>query len=182
MKYVLALFCFFLTVFSQLWCSRHGNECRCFLRGGILVFLLQRMRGREGERRDMLSFHLCLWRLAFVSTFGQMKEKMEFKAKHLRAFKTVLLICTWLICNNTCGAGWALILPEMERSTFRLFFSDLSIDDNSPWYPPIYFHKENSVQRPFQTVKYGNNCYWDVKCIPTVSGYSFQIWLNNLPF
>lgn len=142
MKYVLALFCFFLTVFSQLWCSRHGNECRCFLRGGILVFLLQRMRGREGERRDMLSFHLCLWRLAFVSTFGQMKEKMEFKAKHLRAFKTVLLICTWLICNNTCEAGWALILPEMERSTFRLFFSDLSIDDTLRGIHPYIFIKK----------------------------------------
>lgn len=100
MKYVLVLFCFFLsfwlTVFSQLYCGRHGNECRCFLRGGILVFLLQWMTGREGERerRAMLSFHLCLWRLAFVSTFGQAKSKMEFEAKHLRAFKMVLLICT----------------------------------------------------------------------------------------
>lgn len=95
-----------------------------------------------GKGRDMLSFHLCLWRLAFVSTFGQMKEKMEFKAKHLRAFKTVLLICAWLICNNTCGAGWALILPEMERSTFRLFFSDLSIQDTLCGIHPYIFIKK----------------------------------------
>lgn len=50
------------------------------------------------------------------------------------------------------------------------------------WYPLIYFHNENSVQHPSQTVKYGNNCYQDAKGIPTVSGRSFQIWFNDLPF
>lgn len=57
-KYVIFLFhiclgpC--LTAFSQLYSGRHGNEC--FLRAGILFFLLQRMKWREGERKDMHFF------------------------------------------------------------------------------------------------------------------------------
>lgn len=132
-KYVLFLSHIFLSLclatFPQLYSGGHGNECS--LRGGILVFLLQRMRWREGKRKDMHSFHLCLWRVAFVSTLGQVREKKtEFKAKHLRAFKMVLLICTLLDLHVTIHAEQTgHILPGTDQSTFRIFFSDFWFQD-----------------------------------------------------
>lgn len=159
-----------------------GMEMSASSEVGYWFYSFRELSGGKGK--DMHSFQLCLWRLAFVSTLGQVREKKkEFKAKHLRAFKMVLLSCilTWLTCNNTCRADRAH--PAWNwPDHFQVLFISLIVSRYSWWYPHIYFHKENSVMHPAQTVKYGNHCYQDAECFPNVSGCIFQIWLKNLPF
>lgn len=58
------------------------------------------------------------------------RKKTEFRAKPLRAFKMVLLICTLVDLHVTIHAEQTgHILPGTGQSTFRFFSSDLWFQD-----------------------------------------------------
>lgn len=84
-KYVLFLSHIFLSLclayFSQLYSGRHGNEC--FLRGGILVLLLQRIKWREGERHAFFSALPLKACFCFHSRPGERKKKKKSSRQNI---------------------------------------------------------------------------------------------------
>lgn len=91
----------------------------------------------------------------------------------------VLLICTLVNLHVTVHAEkTGHILTGTDQSTFRLFFSDLRFQDTLSGIPACIFMKKIQLH-PSQTVKYRNNCYQDVKCIPNVKWIQW-IQLPNL--
>lgn len=79
------------------------------------------VEGRKKERHAFFSPLPVKGCFCFHTWAGE-RKKTEFKAKHLRAFKMVLLICTLLDLHVTIHAEQTgHILPGTDQSTFRIF-------------------------------------------------------------
>lgn len=88
------------------------------------------VEGRGKERHALFS-PLPVKACFCFHTWAGERKKTEFKAKHLRAFKMVLLICTLVDSYLTAHAEQTVhILPGTYQSTFRLFFPDLRFQDS----------------------------------------------------
>lgn len=95
----------------------------------------------------------------------------------------VLLICTLVNLHVTIHAEkTGHILTGTDQSTFRLFFSDLRFQDTLSGIPACIFMKKIQLSTHPKLLNMEIIVTRMSNVFLMLSGYSFQIWLKNLPF
>lgn len=129
-----------------LSCNLAGMEMNASSELGYCFFCFREWSGAKGKRKTCIFFTSACESLLLFPHFARWEKKTEFKAKHLRAFKRVLLICTLLDLHVTIHAEQTgHILPGAYQSTFRLFFSDLKFQDTLGGIQTYIFKKKTQL-------------------------------------
>lgn len=175
--------CFIFSLVSAslpfLSCTLAGMEMSASSEMEYWFFSFRGWSGGRGKGDTCIVFFSACEGLLLFPHLARWEKKAEFKAKHLRAFKMVLLIYTLLNLHVTVHAEkTGHIFPGTDQSTFRLFFSDLRFQDTLSGIHACIFIKKIQLSTHPQLL----NMEIIVTRIPNLSGYSFQIWLKNLPF
>lgn len=87
-----------------LSCILAGMEMSASSELGYCFFCFREWSGGKGKGKTCIFFHLCCEGLLLFPHLARWEKKTEFKVKHLRAFKRVLLICTLLDLHVTIHA------------------------------------------------------------------------------